>query len=188
MSRIYRGMRRLRARWRLHRMEWAEMHTPMNVPPGYEEFATLRSNLPGLAAVPPIKSWAHFKLVFRAAWRMYKHDYFPDPELAAKEEDEQKERKQLEKVEKAKRRRYQKKILADGREVVGIVKDSLPDSQQAFEERLDILNLSLEEFMAGYGETSTGVTSLLGENMYNPDLVRPENPPVVYEASRNGLG
>lgn len=164
-------------------MEWAEMHRPLEPPPGYEKYATLRASSPGLESVPPITSWSHFRDVLRAAWKMYKHSYFPDPEIIAKEEEERKEEERLKKLERAKRKRVQKKLRREGEEVLGIVHDSLPDSQKAIEERLDILNVSLEEFISGYRETSSGATTLFGATRYNEDAVRPENAPVVYRVS-----
>lgn len=179
-TRVTRGLRRIRARWRLHRIEWAAMHAPLHPPPGYEEDVSLRSAFPGLRSTPPIRSAPHFREVAVLAWRLYRHQYVSDPEIAAAEAAAEAKEAHRRRRRDERRREYERRALAEGRELAAVAHDKLPDSTTALENRLDVLNVSLEQFMLGFTETSTGATTLFGERPYQDAVVDRGNAPVVY--------
>mmetsp|Transcript_3536 Transcript_3536/g.6694 ORF Transcript_3536/g.6694 Transcript_3536/m.6694 type:complete len:231 (-) Transcript_3536:3210-3902(-) len=66
MSGLSRGLRRLRARWRLHQMEWNLLHRSLEIPPGFEEYHTPLVDLRG--AREKLKgsvTWSGFRRVCR---------------------------------------------------------------------------------------------------------------------------
>jgi hypothetical protein len=161
-------------------MEWNGMHAPLVPPPGYEKYAELREALPGLKDIQPIQSFAHFKELMAQSWKLYMHHYIPDPDIIREEEAAQQEKwskreKDIAELAKehAKLRRSTKKIMKNAREQLPMAKDALSG-------RLAILNESLKEFMIGFKEASSGQVDALGRPCYNPDIVRPENAPLVY--------
>jgi hypothetical protein len=177
---LRRGLRRIYARWRLHRMEWNGMHAPLMPPPGYEKYTELREALPGLQDVQPVQSFAHFKILMAESWKLYMHHYIPDPDIVREEEaaEEKKWSKRDADIaaiakEHAKLRRKTKKIMTNARQ-------HIPMAQEALSGRLAILNESLNEFMVGFKEASSGQVDALGRVRYSPDIIHPENAPLVY--------
>jgi hypothetical protein len=87
MMHVSRGVRRLRARWRLHRMEWNAMHAPLRPPPGYEEHTVHRADPTGQGSLhhqgrthrglrirvadagAPCASWLHRVISETTRWR-----------------------------------------------------------------------------------------------------------------------
>lgn len=164
------------------------MHAPLQPPPGYEEDTTLRTVLPGLRGVPPIQSAAHFRAVAAAAWKLYRHQYIPDAEILAEEAAAAEKEKERQRRREERRREYEARALAEGRKLATAAYDKLPDSTSALENRLDVLNASLDQFMQGFTETSTGATTLFGERPYQDAVVDPDNAPVVYKVEADGGG
>lgn len=190
MKQIWRHLRRARARWRLHRMEWAAMHRPLQPPPGYERFHTREAVFPGLRDQPkPAKDWAEFRERLRGAWRLYKHDYVPDPEITAREERRARQRQ-------TKRERVAAKLAQKGERLVrtgldkaeeaasGIaegVRDQRPAVERLLKDRVAVLQEALTEFSEGYFEAVSGRRSFWGDYPYNESVVRKDNRPVAYE-------
>jgi hypothetical protein len=161
-------------------MEWNAMHAPLRPPPGYEDMLTVRSVLPGLASVEQIQSPAHFMTVLRAAWKLYRHQWVPDADIVAEEKAAAEKAAELQRIGEERRRRQQQKAAAEAGQVAAIAYDALPDSKETLQDRLDVLNYSLEQFMVGFAETSTGATTLFGSRPYRDVLVHPANAPVVF--------
>lgn len=163
------------------------MHAPLEPPPGYEDEVTLRSVLPGLRGVPPIQSREHFMAIARAAWKLYRHQYIPNPDLVAEEKVEAAKAAEKRRVDEERRKKYEREAIAQGRDLATKAYESLPDSKDALQNRLDVLNVSLEQFIVGFTETSTGATTLFGNRPYRDILVDPSNAPVVYKAVTTDL-
>lgn len=182
-----RGLRRLKARWRLHRIEWNAMHAPMEPPPGYESYATMREAVPAFSVFQEIHSWSDFKTRLRKAWKLYKHDYFPDPELVAEEERAENEHgKMVDELEE--QRAHGRRIMK--RDVLSLykyMKAAAPKDTKELGGRLDILQEAIDQFSLGYSETSSGITTLFGIRSYHPDIIEPDNHPVVYRVDEDSL-
>ncbi|GAB0492967.1 hypothetical protein MMPV_004238 [Pyropia vietnamensis] len=71
-------LRRLRARWRLHRAEWAAAHAPLPDPPGYEAYTSRTGLFPSRAVIRPLRDVAHARAAFRAGVQVYREYYFPE--------------------------------------------------------------------------------------------------------------
>lgn len=155
------------------------MHTPLEPPPGFQHEASLRGIAPGLD-VTPIRSPEHFMRVLRAAWKLYKHQYIPDPELVAEEKAKAEEEARVRDVADRKRRRKEEEALREARDLGNIAYDALPKSKEDVQNRLDVINASLDQFMKGFNEVLSGETSIFGNRSYNETLVREDNKPVIY--------
>jgi hypothetical protein len=163
-------------------MEWNGMHAPLPPIPGYEDELSLRSAFPGLRSVKPIESREHFMAVARAAWKLYRHQYIPAPDIIAEEEAAAAKEAENRRVAEERRKAAEREAIAEGRVLAKKAYDALPDSHEALQDRLDVLNVSLEQFMVGFTETSTGTTTLFGDRPYRDCLVDSTNSPVVYKA------
>jgi hypothetical protein len=181
---VRRGLRRLYARWRLHRMEWNGMQAPLTPPPGYEKYTEFSDALPGLQGVQPIQSYAHFREVLGKAWKLYLHHYWPDPDIIAAEEAAAKERDSALAGHARNIARERAKLVRSTRKVVANARENLPSSAGVLTDRLAVLHEALEEFMVGYKEASSGEVDILGNIKYSPDIVRPDNAPVVYRVEQ----
>lgn len=175
-------------------MEWAAMHRPLQPPPGYEHFHTKEAVFPGLRNQPKkIESWEQLIDGLRGAWRLYKHDFYPDPEITKIEE-------RLQLIEKKKRDRkianlfrrgeaFANKSMDRAQETAADVAEEIQDKRPAFERlvksRIVVLRKALHEFSEGYYETASGRRTFWGEAPYDEDLVRKDNRPVRYEAVTN---
>lgn len=71
-------LRRLRARWRLHRSEWASAHAPLPDPPGYEAYTSITGLFPSRVAIRPLRDVAHARATLRAGLQLYREYYFPE--------------------------------------------------------------------------------------------------------------
>jgi hypothetical protein len=160
---VRRGLRRLYARWRLH-----------------EKYTEFSDALPGLKGVQPIQSSAHFREVLGKAWKLYLHHYWPDPDIIAAEEAEAKERNSALAGHARNIEREQAKLIRSTRKVVKKARENLPSSAGVLTDRLAVLHEALEEFMVGFKEASNGEVDILGNTRYSPDIVHPDNAPVVY--------
>lgn len=190
MKLIWRHLRRLRARWRLHRMEWDALHRPLEPPPGYERFHTLEAVFPGLRDNPkPPKDWAEFKRRLRGAWKLYKHDYISDPEITEMEArwEKQKEKKRYRVIAKLheKSERFVDTSIDKADEiasdVVEGIKEKKPAVQKLMKNRVAVLQQALNEFSEGYSEAVSGRRTLWGETPYEEAIVQDDNRPVMYE-------
>lgn len=137
-----------------------------------------------------VESWGDFKERLRGAWRLYKHDYIPDPEIAKLEE------RFLETDQKTRDRRVAKMfkkgeaMLSQGRDsaqaaaetVAEEIREKRPAAEVFVRNRVEVLRKALSEFSEGYYESANGKRNFWGELPYNEDLVRKDNPPVIYEA------
>lgn len=155
------------------------MHSPMPTPPGFEEELSLRAIFPGLR-VPPIKDFAHFTRIFRAAWRSYRHFYFPIPEIVAEEEAAREKARRRAAVVEARRKRFEGEATEKVKEGARQVLDAMPGTREEVWGRLDVLNDSLSMFMKGFNEVASGETGLFGDKAFHPDVVRKDNKPLVY--------
>lgn len=185
---VRRGLRRLRARWRLHRMEWNGMQAPLEPPPGYESFVVGEDVISRLMGGRTIRSWSHFRTTLREGWKLYKHQYFPNPELVEEERRAEQQREAMIDELGKQRSKSRREIEKEAKSLFEHIKDAAPKSTGELGGRLDILQTAIDEFMIGYTETSTGSTTIFGNHTYNEDLVEPSNPPIVYRVDHHPRG
>lgn len=193
---VRRHLRRLRARWRLHQIEWYGRMRPLDPPKGYEKYYELEAVFPALKTQPPpAKNFAEFRKRMHIAWRLYKHYYFPDPELAKLElEIQHREDRELEKdademLKKAKARASGFKFEAE-RTIDNFVdkaeagfEANRPEAEQLVKNRAEILVAAMNEFAAGYNEAVAGKIKLFKiDQMDEFEIPEPDNLPVRYEA------
>lgn len=172
-------------------MEWAALHRPLEPPPGYEHFHTKEAVFPGLRHKgKKIENWEQFKESFRGAWRLYKHHYYPDPEITKIEERmdliDQKEREKAMTNFLKKGEKLANKGIDTAQEVASDIADEIRDKRPAAErilsDRVAVLREALHEFAEGYHEAASGKRTFWGGVPYDEDLVRESNRPVVYKA------
>lgn len=169
---VRRHVRRLRARWRLHRIEWNGRQRPLEPPPGYEHFYTKEEMFPGLKYHPKrSKSISQFLQRFRLAVRLYIHSFKSDPELIKMEKrllaklkkkkhiDGEQEDSFLQELEiKAYEMRDRAgKSFDDVVDEVKIgIKEGRPAAERLVKDRAEVLKKALDEFALGYKEAVSG--------------------------------
>lgn len=167
------------------------MHRPLEPPPGYEHFHTKEAVFPGLRHKgKKIENWAQFKQSLCGAWRLYKHNYYPDPEITKIEES-------MDLVDQKMRERAMTKFLKKGEafankgidtaqevasDVAEEIRDKRPVAERILRDRVAVLREAMHEFAEGYYEAASGKRTLWGEVPYDEDLVREDNRPLRYEA------
>lgn len=204
--RFRRHWNRLRARWRLHRIEWNGRLRPLEPPPGYEHYYSAEEMFPGLkASGPPPKDFRDWLYHMRGAFRLYKHHYFPDPEITRIEQTLFKENEVD--VDQALQRlrtmvkdstkdahKYKRKVeqavdnFTDNLQEK--IKENRPAAEEVFKNRMDVLKASMVEFSTGYKEGVDG--SLQWAKLFDADddddddldafKSHPDNRPIRYEA------
>lgn len=183
---LTRGWRRLRARWRLHRIEWNAMHAPLEPPPGYEHMHTREAVFPGLRVAKKINSWADFRDIMRGAWKIYMHYFIPDREVERYEQHVLGTRaaRKGERAEEAGERagKTVRKGLELMEDVETVVKRNQPDAERFVRHRLSLVKDAMSEFSEGFAETASGARNLWGHPPYDEDIVRGDNAPVMYKA------
>lgn len=172
-------------------MEWDAMHRPLQPPPGYEHYHTAEAVFPGRRLkLKKMKTWGEVVQSFRNAWRLYRHSYIPDPEMAKWErehglvDDGRSARrilKTLKRSEKVANKSFEKaeQIFEKVREEV---KSRRPEAEELVKDRASVLRKALQEFAAGYSEVVNGARNVWGQPPYDEVLVREDNHPVVYKA------
>lgn len=172
------------------------MHRPLQPPPGYEHYHTAEAVFPGRRLkLKKMETWGEVAESFRKAWRLYKHSYVPDPEMAKWEQeldlaDERRSGrrtwKTLKRGEQAASKGVDKaqQILEQVREEV---QNRKPEAEELVKNRVLVLKEALQEFAAGYSEVVNGAKNVWGEPPYDEVLVREDNRPVVYKA-KEGQG
>lgn len=208
--RFRRHWNRLRARWRLHRMEWNGRLRPLEPPPGYEHYYSEEELFPGLKSRgPPPQNFQEWLTRMRGAFRIYKHHYYPDPELTKIEEtlfkgedvdiDEVVQRMRTMAQESSKdlhkyKRKVEETVDSFTDNVQEKIKKNRPAAEVWFNNRMEILNASMAEFSTGYKEGADG--SLQWMNFLNikgdddnEDLdafkAHADNKPIRYEAQEH---
>lgn len=173
-------------------MEWDGMHRPLNPPQGYEHFHSKHAVFPGLK-----RSWKKKETLqdyldgFKRAWRLYRHSFVHDPEMAAFEDnifkrEELITRRQakavVDKTEKAFKRAQQRAQDAS-EQIAQELKDKKPEAQEILKDRVNILRESLSEFSTGYNDGLEGrlsIFSVFERDHYSADVLRSDNKPVIY--------
>lgn len=205
-AQIRRHWRRLRARWRLHRIEWNGRRRPLEPPPGYEHYYTPEEMFPGLKhAPPPPKNPKEFFERLRTAWRIYIHYYYPDPELTKIEKSwsTQNDESPEETYERVKdfvktsqqnmdnyKHRVEQVVDKFTDDVQAKVREKRPQVQELIKNRMEVLKASMTAFSVGYKETVEGRLDWMptvdlsdkDDDHFNTLHTRTDNKPVRYEA------
>lgn len=192
--RFSKHLRRLHARWRLHRMEWEAMHRPLEPPPGYERFHTDEAAFPGLRkpANSP-KTWSEYRDAWRRAWKLYRHSYIPDDDITAAEQKEEAIRQKIFERKADILLGKGKKAAEDGfkvsqdtaDDIARGLRDKKPEAEALLKDRVSILSKALNEFSEGYREGARGDFSIWEtsddeEEEYSEDIIRQDNRPLAY--------
>lgn len=176
-------------------MEWAAMHRPLEPPPGYEKYHSYEEVFPGLRyKLKKIESWSDLTSSFQNAWRLYRHDFVPDPEITKFEEamDIDAREKREKAIENA--LKTGENMATKGVETAKGVADNLaaefedrrPMMERVARDRISVLRDAVHEFAEGYQESVSGEKTLWGEVPYDEDIVRDDNLPVRYKVEREG--
>lgn len=165
-------------------MEWNEMHAPLDPPAGYEHYATAEQAFPAMYAVKPFESWQDFVQSMKAAWKLYRHHYIPDPDILAQEE---KERQESERANDARIKRARESVVsAHGvasdafSSAVDHVNRHIPKTEEDMAHRLNLTQQAIKEFGLGFSEASSGAVDIFGKRLVPPDALRDDNKPVLY--------
>ncbi|PXF47893.1 hypothetical protein BWQ96_02279 [Gracilariopsis chorda] len=170
------------------------MHRPLKPPAGYEHFHSEQAVFPGLK-----RSWKKKESLqdyidgFKRAWRLYRHSFIHDPEMAAFEEDMLKREELIiqrqakvvvDKTEKA-FKRGQQAAQDVSQQIAQELKDKKPEAQEFLKDRVNILRESLSEFSHGYNDGLEGRFNFFNVSEgdeYPNDVVRRDNKPIVYNS------
>lgn len=142
-------------------MEWDAMHRPLEPPPGFEHMLTPKAVFPGLRRTWMKKnSLDDYVQGFKRAWRLYKHQYIYDPEMAKLEEswdilEGKRADRRAEAVAKKGKEAVQKTMDIAGSFAENI-RERGPDAKHVLEDRIVVLNEALNEFSKGYNEAREG--------------------------------
>ena len=185
------AIRRLRARWRLHRMEWDGMLRPLQPPKGYEHMYTLEAVFPGLSEKwNKRESTEEYIRDLKLAWRLYKHDYRHDPdmekllELLNESDQKERDRKVKQWIQEGIKMRDKTREAID--DMTTTLQEQKPEVERIVKNRVGVLRESLSEFSEGYREGREQDLSFLQEmlsnaftdiedNTNNPNQAKPSN-------------
>lgn len=159
-------LRKVHARWRLHRMEWNNLHAPLQPPKGYEKYHTKEAVFPGLRNPIVIRNWKEFKWAMRGAWKIYMHTYRFDPEVQRFLDDL--DRKESEYYEN--RGKHAAKVITEAAtegkrniEKLGAeLKEAAPGAKEYLKDRAGMLQNAVSEFAAGFHDTVDGKMNVWG--------------------------
>lgn len=182
-------------------MEWEAMHRPLEPPPGYEHLHTVESVFPGMRGkiIWP-KNLAEWRIALGRTWRLYKHYWVEDEEMAKFEEslelrDQLRSQRRAWKMIK-RGEKYVKKGLENAKEIAEEVAEEVregavrhrPDAERFVKSRTVTLRESLDEFAAGYQEVLKGETDIWGNSVddseINEDWLKKDNRPVVFTVGK----
>lgn len=162
-------------------MEWNAMHRPLEPPRGYEHFYTKEAVFPGLKREWHKKESLHdYVQGLNKAWKMYRHDFVYDPEVAKIEQqfgisqDQEAEKKAAAVLRQAKR--TVKSGLASADELLDDAHSKAPDAQKLVKNRIDVLFAAMNEFSQGYREAVGGKWKLWDEDDDIKEPTVPHNP------------
>lgn len=169
------------------------MHRPLEPPAGYEHYYTAKAVFPGLRGTwRKMETWEDHKNALKRAWKLYKHDYIPDPEIT-----EWEKKKNVRDERRIERRR--KVIVKKGKEtfeegsnmaeqVIQGLHDKRPEMEQILKHRVGVLSESLDEFGKGYQEGYNGtynfvesISGTFNENGLSTDVFQEDNKPLKYQ-------
>lgn len=196
-----RHIRRLRARWRLHRMEWNNMHRPLEPPPGYEKYYDPEEVFPGLKdeiKLSEVKP-QQLRKAFKIAWKFYRHSWIPDPKVARilkewganteDDNDDQGDIVDLDKMEEMVNsgidsvQRLKKRARKTGKIISKEFEEVKPELQKIGQQRVLVLREALKEFGAGYEEASSGkYKAPWEENDEDDSMPQSDDQPLGYKA------
>lgn len=165
---------------------------------------------PGLKeSGPPPKGFRDWLYHMRGAFRLYKHYYFPDPEITKiekamfKEDEEVDVQKSLQRLrtmakESAKdahvyKRKVEQAVDNFTDNIQEKIKENRPAAEEVFKNRMDVLKTSMVEFSTGYKEGVDG--SLQWAKLFNADegdddddldafKAHSDNMPIRYEVQK----
>lgn len=167
-----RHIRRARARYRLHRMEWDGRYRSLEPPKGYEHYYSLEEMFPGFKDEPkPSKNFAEWRKRMHLAWRFYLYQYFPDrdPEMAELErrlfplQNKKKEDKKVEEEVDQFVDGVGKKVKQVEKEAIKVADnvkkgwdENRPEAELFLKDRAEIMKVAVSEFTEGYHEVVSG--------------------------------
>lgn len=187
---------------------------PLEPPPGYEHYYSMEEMFPTRKepGSPPKNFWEWLERV-RFALRLYKHYYFPDPELTKienmlfREEEVAITKDDIDKAvqhvrtavqestkDVDKYKRQVEKVVDDFTDnVQETIKQNRPLAEQVFNNRMDVFKASMAEFSTGYKEGLDG--SLQWMKIFDTDeeenldafKSHPDNRPIRYEVQEPPL-
>lgn len=192
---LSRHLRRARARWRLHRIEWAAMHRLLEPPPGYEKYHSFEEVFPGFRhKMKKIESWSDFRISVQKAWRLYWHNFVPDAEMEKFEEEMNIEKRERREAAFQNVIKTGEKAAASGvgtvqaaaENIAAGLQDKRPMMERVARDRISVVHNAVHEFAEGYHESLSGERNFWGQVQYNEELVLEDNLPVRYEVEKEG--
>lgn len=173
------------------------MHRPLEPPKGYERFHTEEALFPGMSKRKKKNhTFQDYVTSFKGAWRLYRHSFIHDPEMAAFEESLIKKEQRIIDLRAGAVLKKARKAFGDGQEaakeesqkIVTALQEKEPEVRKLVQDRVGVLKDALTEFSEGYKETLDGDFTFFGSypdddgQEYSSDAVREDNKPLVYKA------